>query len=182
MVFVNDGRVEKTTTLPSVPYARSQLAARTIGSPAPTLVENVQRRSTVCFPGSANSCPGICSRWIRQRSRPHDSQSHPNRNRVHNPAIVDTIQNGGGLAGMTCLPLESKMFTSVACDTAEQILYLRFRKTGEVYRYFGLPVTEYQAFLDAESRGRFFLAHIREHFRYEQPRHFISQDGQPNAY
>ena len=50
---------------------------------------------------------------------------------------------------MTWLPLESKMFTSVAYDAAEQILYLRFRKTGDVYRYFGFPVTEYQAFLDA---------------------------------
>ena len=27
---------------------------------------------------------------------------------------------------------------------------------------------KYQAFLDAESRGRFFLAHIRDHFRYER--------------
>jgi hypothetical protein len=69
---------------------------------------------------------------------------------------------------MTWLPLESKMFTSVAYDADEQILYLRFRKTGDVYRYFGFPVTEYQVFLDAESRGRFFLAHIRDHFRYER--------------
>jgi hypothetical protein len=56
---------------------------------------------------------------------------------------------------MTWLPLESKMFTSVTYDPAEQILYLRFRKTSDVYRYFGFPVTEYQVFLDAESRGRF---------------------------
>ena len=42
------------------------------------------------------------------------------------------------------------------------------RKTSDVYRYFEYPVTEYQAFLDAESRGRFFLARIRDHFRYER--------------
>jgi len=69
---------------------------------------------------------------------------------------------------MTWLPLESKMFTSVAYDAAEQHLYLRFRKTGDVYRYFDFPVTEYQAFLDAESRGRFFLAHIRDRFPFER--------------
>jgi hypothetical protein len=45
--------------------------------------------------------------------------------------------------------------------------YLRFRKTGDVYRYFGFPATEYQAFLDAESHGRFFLASIRNCYRYE---------------
>jgi len=69
---------------------------------------------------------------------------------------------------MTWLPLESKMFTSVWYDADKQVLYLRFRKTGDVYRYFEFPVTEYSAFLDAESRGRFFLAHIRDRFRYER--------------
>ena len=69
---------------------------------------------------------------------------------------------------MTWLPLESKMFTSVWYDTDKQVLYLRFRKTGDVYRYFELPVTEYQAFIDAESRGRFFLAHIRDRFGFER--------------
>ena len=69
---------------------------------------------------------------------------------------------------MTWLALESKMFTSAWYDADKQVLYLRFRKTGDVYRYFDVPVTEYQAFLDAESRGRFFLAHIRDRFRYER--------------
>ena len=69
---------------------------------------------------------------------------------------------------MTWLPLDSKMFTSVWYDIGKQVLYLRFRKTGDVYRYFEFPVTEYQAFLDAESRGRFFLAHIRDRFRFER--------------
>lgn len=68
---------------------------------------------------------------------------------------------------MTWLPVESKMFIAVAYDEGKQILYLRFR-SGDVYRYFGFPPAEYQAFLDAESRGRFFLAHIRDHFRYER--------------
>jgi len=69
---------------------------------------------------------------------------------------------------MIWLPLESKMFTSVWYAADQQILYLRFRETGDVYRYFDVTVTEYQAFLDAESRGRFFLAHIRERFRFER--------------
>ena len=63
---------------------------------------------------------------------------------------------------MTWLQLESKMFASAAYDPDKQILYLRFRKTGDVHRYFEFPATDYQIFLDAESNGRFFLAHIRE--------------------
>jgi hypothetical protein len=65
-------------------------------------------------------------------------------------------------------PLESEMLASVAYDAEKQILYLRFRKTGDVYRYFEFRTAEYQAFLDAESRGRFFLAHIRGCFPYER--------------
>ena len=69
---------------------------------------------------------------------------------------------------MIWLPLDSKMLTSVAYDADKQILYLRFRKTGDVYRYFEFPAAEYQAFFHAESHGRFFLARIRNHFRYER--------------
>jgi hypothetical protein len=69
---------------------------------------------------------------------------------------------------MIWLPLESEMLTSVAYEAVNQVLYLRFRKTGDVYRYFEFPAAQYQAFLDAESHGRFFLSRIRNCFRYER--------------
>jgi len=68
---------------------------------------------------------------------------------------------------MTWQPVESQMFTSVAYDEEKQVLYLRFQ-SGDVYRYFEFPPADHQTFLSAESRGRFFLAHIRDHFRYER--------------
>jgi hypothetical protein len=64
--------------------------------------------------------------------------------------------------------LESKMLSAAAYDDSRQILYLRFRNTGEVYRYFEFPAADYDAFLRAESRGRYFRSHIRDHFRYER--------------
>ena len=69
---------------------------------------------------------------------------------------------------MTWLPLDSKMLTAVAYEADQQILYLRFRTGGDVYRYFEFSPSQYQAFLDADSQGRFFLAHIRDCFRYER--------------
>ena len=69
---------------------------------------------------------------------------------------------------MRWIALESRMLSAAAYDDSKQILYLRFRNTGEVYRYFEFPATEYQAFLSAESRGRHFRSHIRDHFRYER--------------
>lgn len=64
-------------------------------------------------------------------------------------------------------PLDSKMFVSAAHDPEKCILYLRFQ-SGDVYRYFGFPAEQFSAFLQAESRGRYFLGHIRSQFRYER--------------
>ena len=64
--------------------------------------------------------------------------------------------------------LDSKMLSAAAYDDSKQILYLRFRNTGDVYRYFEFPAADYQAFLRTDSRGRFFRSHIRDHFRYER--------------
>lgn len=64
----------------------------------------------------------------------------------------------GSVKPMTWLPLESKMFLSVAYDAQQRILYLRFR-SGDVYRYFQFSEDDYQHFLSAESKGRHFLKH-----------------------
>ena len=69
---------------------------------------------------------------------------------------------------MNWTALESKMLSAAAYDNSKQILYLRFRNTGDVYRYFEFPVASYQTFLRAESRGGFFRSQIRDHFRYER--------------
>lgn len=68
---------------------------------------------------------------------------------------------------MSWLPLESKMFTSVAYDQEQRILYLRFR-SGDVYRYFEFLNDGFQQFLSADSKGRYFLSNIRNCFRYER--------------
>ena len=64
-------------------------------------------------------------------------------------------------------PFESKLLASAAYDAGKNTLYLRFR-SGEVYRYFEFPEEQYRDFLGAESRGRYFLSHIRNHFPYER--------------
>jgi hypothetical protein len=69
---------------------------------------------------------------------------------------------------MRWLTLESKMLSAAAYDGSKQLLYLRFRNTGDVYRYFDFPAAEYRAFLGAESKGRFFRSRVRDHFRYER--------------
>ena len=64
--------------------------------------------------------------------------------------------------------LESKMLSAAAYDDSKQILYLRFRTTGAVYRYFEFTGADKEAFYSAESKGRYFRFHIRDHFRCER--------------
>jgi hypothetical protein len=64
--------------------------------------------------------------------------------------------------------LQSKMLSAAAYDDSKQVLYLRFRSTGHVYRYFEFTAAVHQTFLSAESKGRFFRFHIRDHFRCER--------------
>jgi len=69
---------------------------------------------------------------------------------------------------MTWQSIESKLLSAVAYDAEHSMLYLRFRDSGDVYRYFEFPPEQYTQMLAAESRGRYFLAHIRNQFRYER--------------
>ena len=64
-------------------------------------------------------------------------------------------------------PLESKLLAASAYEAGENTLWLRFR-SGDVYRYFDFPEQQYWELLEAESRGRYFLSHIRNQFRYER--------------
>lgn len=89
------------------------------------------------------------------------------RDRAHNLRIVGTIRNDTESLNLDWLPLESKLLAAAAYVAPRRILYLRFH-TGEVYRYFLFSAEQYQEFLDADSRGRYFLAHIRNHFPYER--------------
>jgi len=65
------------------------------------------------------------------------------------------------------LPLESSVFTSTAYVEAERTLYLRFQ-SGEIYRYFEFSPEQYQEFLAADSKGRYFAAHVRDQFPCER--------------
>jgi hypothetical protein len=65
-------------------------------------------------------------------------------------------------------PIESKLFVSAAYNAETHILYLRFRSGGDVYRYFEFPEDQFKDFIEAESRGRYFLDQIRDQFRYER--------------
>lgn len=63
--------------------------------------------------------------------------------------------------------VESSLFACAAYRPEVRQLYLRFRE-GRIYRYFDVPVEVYEAFLAAESKGRYFSSHIRNVFQYQR--------------
>lgn len=94
---------------------------------------------------------------------PGSSQSK----RAHNFRVVGTFRNETEIRNLDWRPLESKLLAAAAYLAPRRLLYLRFH-SGDVYRYFTVPPEQYQEFLDADSQGRYFLAHIRNQFPYER--------------
>ena len=70
---------------------------------------------------------------------------------------------------MKWTPVESSALGAAAYAENQALLYLLFR-SGEVYRYFDVPQWQYQEFLAADSKGRYFGRNIRGRFRYEHMR------------
>jgi hypothetical protein len=64
---------------------------------------------------------------------------------------------------MKMRPVESSNLDAVGWS--DGMLTVRFR-SGSVYSYAGVPRGVYQRLLHAESKGRFFSAHIRNQYMY----------------
>ena len=63
------------------------------------------------------------------------------------------------------MPVDSSVIAAVGYDDARRTLYVRFNASG-TYVFHDVPPTAYDAFIHAESKGRFFNAEIRNTYRY----------------
>jgi KTSC domain len=70
---------------------------------------------------------------------------------------------------MSWISVESSVSQAAAYAERQAFLYLLFQ-SGEVHRYFDFPKWQYQEFLAADSKGRYFGHNIRGRFRYERMR------------
>lgn len=67
------------------------------------------------------------------------------------------------------MPVESRAILSLDHDEASRTLFVRF-VDGDLYAYFDVPRAEYEAFVAADSKGRWFAQHVRDRFAYHQVR------------
>jgi uncharacterized protein YraI len=65
--------------------------------------------------------------------------------------------------------VESEAIDEIDCDAGTSRMFVRFAH-GEWYTYFAVPASIYEAFIAAESRGRFFHEHIRDRYPYRRGR------------
>jgi lysyl-tRNA synthetase class 2 len=63
--------------------------------------------------------------------------------------------------------IESAAIGTIDYDELGAELVVLF-KSGRRYVYYGVPREVYQDFLDAESQGRYFNAHIKDRYRYTE--------------
>jgi hypothetical protein len=70
------------------------------------------------------------------------------------------------LVPMARVPLQSSVLAAVEYFPELPALDIVFN-TGEVYRYSEVPLLFYQGLLEADSKGAFFNAHIRNQFLFQ---------------
>lgn len=56
---------------------------------------------------------------------------------------------------MQRVPLNSSSISAIGYDPESCVLEIEFRRSGQIYRYFGVPAADYAAFLRAESKGTY---------------------------
>ena len=65
---------------------------------------------------------------------------------------------------MNRTPVASSDIVEIGYDADSMTLEIAFH-TGGVYQYFDFPETVHQDFMRAESKGKFFHANIKNHYR-----------------
>ena len=66
---------------------------------------------------------------------------------------------------MLRIQLDSTSLNTVRYLEPQALMELEF-KSGEVYRYLGVPAATYRGLLGAESKGKYFNCQIRNRFSY----------------
>jgi hypothetical protein len=65
--------------------------------------------------------------------------------------------------------VESEAIDEINYDVPRSVMFVRFAHGGW-YSYFGVPADLYETFVAADSHGRFFHEHIRDHYPYRRGR------------
>jgi KTSC domain len=71
-------------------------------------------------------------------------------------------------------PADSSVIASIGYDSENRELDIEYRARGDIYRYFEVPLEEYQALAAAESKGEY----LNKVFKPRGYRYAIIRNGQ----
>jgi KTSC domain len=74
---------------------------------------------------------------------------------------------------MRRIPVRSTSVASIGYLPGRRELEIKFRESGDVYRYFDVPEEEYLAFMAAESKGTY----LNQVFKSREYRYFVVVEG-----
>jgi hypothetical protein len=74
-------------------------------------------------------------------------------------------------------PVRSTSIASIAYLPKERELEIKFRASGDVYRYFDVPAEEYSAFMAAESKGTY----LNQAFKPREYRYVVVSEGKKST-
>jgi hypothetical protein len=74
---------------------------------------------------------------------------------------------------MRRISVRSTTIAAIGYLPATRELEIKFRATGDVYRYFDVPNEEYVAFMAAESKGTY----LNQVFKSREYRYFVVYEG-----
>ena len=67
---------------------------------------------------------------------------------------------------MQMVPASSSNLVAIGYDPRSRILRIEFKES--VYDYFDVPQHEFDSLLNADSKGKYHAAHIKNSYRYER--------------
>lgn len=68
---------------------------------------------------------------------------------------------------MNRIPVISSNLQSVGYDEKTKILEIKFKTSG-VYQFADVPPDVHQGLMQASSKGKFFISHIKNRYRYQR--------------
>lgn len=68
---------------------------------------------------------------------------------------------------MERIPVTSSNIASVGYDTNSATLEVEFNN-GRIYRYFDVPISQYDGLMNASSKGTYFYKNIQNQYKYTE--------------
>jgi hypothetical protein len=59
-------------------------------------------------------------------------------------------------------PVDSSVIATMGYDPLAKLLDIEFKKDGDIYRYFDVPASEYEAFMEAPSKGIYLNTELKK--------------------